>query len=94
MKFFVEIDDEREHARLMAIAKRRGTYSEDNDDWFEPSDITTIHDAESLPAAKRLAKRLLKFAIYGEARVYERVPDYTDDGEFCGYDSVEREVVK
>lgn len=86
-RYYVEWESSEEHARLKARAIKRGTYTEDCDDWFEPADVLDIDDGfETLAAARRVAEQHAAESLYGEARIYERkgivkVGEFFDCGE-------------
>lgn len=60
------------YEKLEARAKADGTYSEDNDDWYEPEDIELVRDARGI----------LEDAYFGTVEIHERIPDDEIPGSY------------
>lgn len=90
-QFYVEWDSEEVYERLKARAIKRGTFREDNDDWYEPFDIVVSEDdIGTIEAARRIARQHLDDAHFGQVRIMERF-GIEEVGDFWDVDDA-REV--
>jgi hypothetical protein len=88
--FVVEYESAAEHSRLEALAKERGTYTEDCDDWFDPAQIAvTVDGGETLTEARKVARKLLRdgAAVY-DVRIARRL-GIERRGQFWDYEGTE-----
>lgn len=70
--YLIEYEDRVALAKLRDAAKARGIDVDDNDDWYQPEDIVrTREHAGTLESARKLARRIAKGAVYGQARILE-----------------------
>jgi hypothetical protein len=79
-RYTIEWDSQTKYAQLRRRAEADGTFSDNHEDWYDPTDIAEEMDAGDDLAQARLAAREVAttMAHYNQARISERVGIYQE----------------